>query len=238
MKEGTASRLVWASWSLTVLLLVAGAALLYLNSAMLGAGSLYDLTTLFTAALGYSTTGAVIVARRPRERVGRLLAAAGLLAALAISAQEYAVRTLITAPGSLPLGREVAALAGAAVLLTPVVALLVLVFPTGAPPSPRWRPVAWLIFAGAGMLLAGVLFGRDRTVGGVFRNIELPKRSPLPVLGPNVAYVGLLVVLIGGPRRGVGDRALPAGRRTGAPAAQVAGLRCRGEPRHAGVVDD
>jgi len=53
----------------------------------------------------YPTVGAVIVARRPRNPVGWLCCAVGLLLGPAFFGQDYAWYALIHNPGSLPGGR-------------------------------------------------------------------------------------------------------------------------------------
>jgi hypothetical protein len=94
-----------------------------------------------------STMGALIVARRPANRIGWSFVAAGLGLALQGFATQYAIYALLTNPGALP---GAAWLAWISTWLTiPAIysafAALLLVFPTGRLLSARWRPVAWMV---------------------------------------------------------------------------------------------
>jgi hypothetical protein len=93
----------------------------------------------------YPTVGAVIVARQPRNRIGWLCCAFGLLVGPAAFAQDYAWYTLIHRPGALPGGLAMGWLGSwpwyPAIMLGLI--FLPLLFPNGRLASPRWRPVAW-----------------------------------------------------------------------------------------------
>jgi hypothetical protein len=92
----------------------------------------------------YPTVGAVIVARRPRNPVGWLCCAVGLLLGPAFLGQDYAWYTLVHEPGSLPGGQLMAWLGQWPWrIVLGLLALLLLVFPSGRLVSARWRPVAW-----------------------------------------------------------------------------------------------
>ncbi len=102
----------------------------------------------------YMAVGAVVVARRPENPVGWLFSAVGLLTATGWLAQEYAEYAYVTSPGSLPTGIVAAWYSGwywfplfASALVFPL-----LLFPTGRPPSARWKPVLWL----AGLVIAAI----------------------------------------------------------------------------------
>jgi hypothetical protein len=95
---------------------------------------------------GFAVVGLVLALRRPRHAIGWLFIAMGLVAAVAAFAFEYAAYAYATAPGSLPAAAWLAWVAYWTWLLNvPALAALLLLFPDGRLPSPRWRVVPWLL---------------------------------------------------------------------------------------------
>ena len=139
-----ATAVAWALTALTALLLVLAVMLLALNRDL----GIRALTPHLILVPGFAVVGLVLAVRRPGHPVGWLFVAMGLVAAVHSFAFEYAARALVTAPGSLPAGSWLAWLAyWSFVLNLPALALLLLWFPDGHLPSPRWRPVPWLLGA-------------------------------------------------------------------------------------------
>lgn len=101
----------------------------------------------------FIATGAIIVSRDPGNRVGWAFVASGFLQILYSFTTEYAAHALIAPAGQLPFA-DVAAWGhyNLGVIGTTVVPFMLLWFPTGRPPSRRWRPVEWLAWACAGAL--------------------------------------------------------------------------------------
>jgi len=115
---------------------------------------------LVVAALAFSTVGALVASRQRKNPIGWLLLGVGILYATELFAGNYSVYTLATNPGTLP-GRGVSAwltswvwIAGGSLIL-----FVFLFFPDGRLPSPRWRPVAWLVLIGAALAAAPFAFG-------------------------------------------------------------------------------
>jgi hypothetical protein len=106
--------------------------------------------------LPFSIMGALIASRRPRNPIGWLCLAVGILWMLNNIATSYMLIGLRVAdPGSVPYPVAVGSLAG---WLGPTVGLLfgtflILLFPDGRLPSSRWRPVAWL----CGLVIASTI---------------------------------------------------------------------------------
>jgi signal transduction histidine kinase len=125
-------------------------------------------------ALGFSGLGALVVGRHPRNPIGLLFSLAGLTAALTALSREWAIRALLIDPGSLPAGEAMAWLTSWLWIGTIPLAgtVLVLLFPDGRLPSPRWRPALWLSVATLIGLLAGVAFSRGDLV--VFETLDNP----------------------------------------------------------------
>jgi uncharacterized membrane-anchored protein YitT (DUF2179 family) len=101
---------------------------------------------LLLAFGAFMLMGALIVAHRPRNTIGWVFSAIGLLAATGGLAQEYAHYAYVTRPGSLP-GAIVAAWYAAWWWWPTITLALVfplLLFPTGRVLSPRWRSAVWL----------------------------------------------------------------------------------------------
>jgi hypothetical protein len=93
----------------------------------------------------WTLTGAVIAARQPRNAIGWIFAAAGLVFTSGVVAEDLALlayREGTSVPGA------VYAAWYAEWFWVPALALLLvfplLLFPAGRPPSPRWRPALWL----------------------------------------------------------------------------------------------
>jgi hypothetical protein len=147
----------WVAWALLAAWTASVVALLLLSVANgnFQRQALADSVGLLLAFAAFMVVGALIVAHRPGNAVGWVFSAIGLLAVTGALAEEYAGYGAVTRPGSLPGGVLAGWYAGWA--WYPTVALVVvytpLLFPDGRPPSPRWRPVAWLAGAGAAALV-------------------------------------------------------------------------------------
>ena len=124
-------------------MLLVGTAALWLSGTLIPSIGLVFVSTVFGGV------GAALVARRPGNAIGWLCLALGLTGTSALAAQAYGTRAVITAPGTLPGGVFATWLAGWVGTPTYVILtmFLPLLFPTGRPPSPRWRPILWASFA-------------------------------------------------------------------------------------------
>ena len=69
-----------------------------------------------------------------------------------------------------------------------------LLFPTGKLPSRRWRPVAWLIGAAAGMAIAGFVLGSPESMG--MTGVNPLESEALTPLGDLVTWVGLALLMV------------------------------------------
>jgi len=120
-------------------------------------------------ALSFSAVGAVVAPRfPPRNPIGWLFCSIGLLAAMLLFSGEYASYSLLARPGALPGGETFAWISSW--LWVPHVGLfafLALLFPDGRPPTPRWRPLVWLVGAAvaAGTVAAALSPG---PIGGLW----------------------------------------------------------------------
>jgi hypothetical protein len=147
-------RMSWLLAGLTVLALAAALILLALNVSELDPAVLVFEVILAAAVLLYTGTGRLITRRVPGNAIGWLLALIGLFLAGEILTEQYALYGLVSAPGALPAVKVtgwfsviLAALAIFALLF------LLLLFPDGRLPSPRWRPVRLAI----GVVLAATV---------------------------------------------------------------------------------
>jgi hypothetical protein len=139
------------------------------------------MVNLLVAALAFSTVGALIASRRRENPIGWLLLGTGILYAIEIFTGNYSVYALFTEPGSLP-GGVVAAWLTSWVWISggSLVLFVFLFFPDGRLPSPRWRPVAWLVLINAALSIAPYAFGP-----GVLRDFpeELPVVNSVGIEG-------------------------------------------------------
>jgi hypothetical protein len=113
--------------------------------------------------------GAVILSRHPRHAVGWVFLLLGFGLGLASASGAYAELALVEHPGELPAGEAAAWLSSW--LFIPVIyglpIVLLLVFPTGRLPSPRWRPVAWYVGGVLVFATAATAFKPDEIEPGI-----------------------------------------------------------------------
>ena len=164
MREGSAKRLAWAAWLVVMALLAASFVLLGVSRKPPDDPFLLAVSPLLT--VGYATGGAVIVSRKPNNAIGWLLVAVAFGFALASTAEQYALNGLRASPGSLPGARYAPLVSNLGLILAMgPLPLVVLLFPSGTVPSPRWRPVAWALLGTLSMgLIGGTL--TPQKVGG------------------------------------------------------------------------
>jgi hypothetical protein len=174
----TATRIAWSSWTASMALGLASVALLVMSRTTpippgavpraVGAGWGLLLLVIF------ATMGALIVARQPANLIGWSFVAAGLGLALQAFGGQYAIYALLTDPGSLPGGTWLAWVPSWLTIPASysAVAALLLLFPNGRLPSPRWRPVAWMVAA----WIVGVAVGNFGASPESYLGVEAPVR--------------------------------------------------------------
>jgi hypothetical protein len=141
--------LAWCMCAAALVLTGLGLLILITSRSRTGA-PVYDYWLVNTViAIGFSTVGAVITPRLPRQNcVGWLFCTIGLVGGVRLFVAEYAIVTLLAEPGTLPStlpGGETLAWISSWVwvLHLGLFVFLALLFPDGRPPSSRWRPLVW-----------------------------------------------------------------------------------------------
>jgi len=157
----------WLAWSLAGLSLTMAAASVALYIAT---GSMQPPSNWGTAGasgvliyvlpfLAFPLVGALIASNRPKNPIGWICLAIGIIWMIVPISTSYGVYGLVVRPGSVPFPAAIGSLAEW--IWVPAVGLvgiyLILLFPDGRLPSRRWRPVAWL--SGAVIILVSAGFG-------------------------------------------------------------------------------
>lgn len=114
--------------------------------------------------VAFAGLGALLASRRPRNPIGWILLASPLFLAYTGFARDWYLHTYYVDPGSLPQPAMVvwAANWGWVPGFTPLLTLLLVLFPEGRPPSRRWRPVVWLGGLAIAVLVLGYAFAPGR----------------------------------------------------------------------------
>ena len=148
--DRTLRRTAWAVWWLQVAAVAIGLPIdLSANqgdNSSWGSGGDLAEAALYLVVLVFPLTGLLILIRQPRNTIGWVLQGVGLTWGGGVAIDAYASYGLVLEPGSLPRADIAAALNEGT--WAPFIGLmgtfLILLFPDGHLPSPRWRPVAWL----------------------------------------------------------------------------------------------
>jgi len=133
--------------------------------------------------LALPLVGIVIARRQPDNRIAWILLAIGVVVGVGAVAQPYVTYGLQRDPGSLPAADVVAAVNGS--LWVPAIGLtgtfLILLFPDGRLPSPRWRPVAWASGGVMALLVVAFVFspGTLEQASNVRNPLGIPGLEPL-----------------------------------------------------------
>ena len=153
VSDGAARRLAWAALVLSVIGVLTG---IGLEAGLLQRTSVFGMLGKLTF-LAFAVAGMLIARRQPRNRIAWILLAVGAAVGVGEASEPYAEYGLNHGAG-LPAAAYVAAISGG--LWVPAIGLLgtllVLLFPDGRLPSPRWRPLARL--SGATIALVYLMF--------------------------------------------------------------------------------
>jgi hypothetical protein len=145
MSRRTATWLAWSLCALSLALTALSLLLLAFNRSDPNT-HIYEYWQVDTLVpVSFSIIGAIVASRLPANPVGWLFCAAACVAAVDHFSAEYALYALLAQPTSLPAGEALAWLASWAwILYAGCIALSLLLFPNGRPPSRRWKWLAWL----------------------------------------------------------------------------------------------
>ncbi len=177
---------VLAAWTCVALAVAAGAVVLWARAADPDPARALDPAVVLLVAVPALAAG-VAVARVPSSRwLGPLVGALGL------SAAWDAAWTAWADAGPDLAGSSWAALAFATewVWVFAIAALLLLLFPDGRVPGPRWRPVLWAAVAGPLLIVAGAVL-RERPLEDPYAALPRPGPDGLDGLGRACSLVGL-----------------------------------------------
>ena len=193
---------VWparAVWAITAVLVVANAVLIFVAFADLHPGDRFYNSLADVGGLLFASMGLLIVVRA-RNVIGWILMGTGVIVLLVTLGEVYPAVGLRTHPGSLPAPDVVAAILQPLFpLLMVSIAVMLLVYPVGAPPSPRWRPVLWVAIAGAAMSYLGLAVVKESVtpVGGLSFPNPLATPSLHGAVSTALVVVAWVTVLAG-----------------------------------------
>ncbi len=157
--------------ALSVGLLLGGLPLAYLARHATTAG-LWTFPDVFEELtfVAVPVAGFVLASRRPANKIGWIILAAGLLLGLGFFSSRYAGYGLLAAPAGLMPGGRAAQWLVNWIWIVPAGALafVLLLFPTGRLPSRRWRPAAWFVAAVYALEAVGFVMRASRVWGDPF----------------------------------------------------------------------
>ncbi|HSL10746.1 MAG TPA: histidine kinase [Actinomycetota bacterium] len=145
---------------------------------------------MFILAFGmFGVVGALILSRDGRNLIGILLLYGSSSTAVAFCAGVLTTARILDGhAGALTAAVALVGSVGWLFGIVPVLLLLLLLFPDGHLPSPRWRPVVWFIAAVGASVLLSTLFGAP-TLSGSNEAISMPNPWYSPTIERSVGWV-------------------------------------------------
>ena len=193
--ESVRSRTPWVLFAVLMTILAATVGLVIANGGVGEDAWFVPLAVMMI--LGYSTVGAIVASRNPRNPIGWLMIGIGGAFVIGGFFDEYATFAYLTHPGEIPGGLVAVWIinwiyAGMMTFLP----LLGLLFPTGHVPGPRWRflvpvTIAFGVLAAVSSILSPSLIA-DAPVP--VRNPTGIEGFPVDALG-EFAWIGLLLAI-------------------------------------------
>lgn len=186
-------------WAVTAVLVVANAVLIVVAFPDLHPGDRFYNSLSDVGGLLFASIGLLIVVRA-RNVIGWILMGTGVIIQLVTFGEVYPTVGLRTHPGSLPAPDLVSAILQPLFpLLMVSIAVMLLVYPVGTPPSPRWRPVLWVAIAGAAVSYLGLAVLRESVtpIGGLSFPNPLAIRSLHGAISTALVVVAWVTVLAG-----------------------------------------
>src|SRR5215207_7680676 len=191
MSTRTASWLAWSLWVLSIALTALALLLLALILSHPHTHTFDDWLASTLNAVFYSSVGAIVASRRPENLVGWLLCLWALSESISHFSAQYAIYALLARPDSLPAGEAFAWVSSWLVFITIGFSVLsILLFPTGRPPSRRWRWLTWLTVA---FILVGAVSGAFSS--GPVEGLG-PIRNPLGIEGFSNFFNSILLNMV------------------------------------------
>ena len=160
------------------LILVVPTLLLTIRNGSLSEDALFIPLAIVMMA-GWTTVGALLASRNPKNPIGWLMMTFGLGFLLSGLLEELSTYTFQTDPGALPFDTLWPWIASwiFIVILTPV-PLLLLLYPTGGVPSARWRPVLWAVLGASTLGILTTIVRAERIYAGDLRILPNPTAVP------------------------------------------------------------
>ena len=146
---------LWLAVTLGALLVVEAVWLGTLNGTF--SGDPFTLLIVLSVTT-YMITGAILAVRVPHNPIGWLFLVIALGLLFGGGTAEYATYALHTKPGALPAGDWAAWINNWTFVIAGLIPIVLILFPTGRPPSRRWRWVVWAIIATLVVLVVSTMF--------------------------------------------------------------------------------
>ena len=151
-----------------------------------------SVVAILITLLPFSVVGTIVASRKPRNAIGWLFCGVGVTLGLNSFAGDFAEFWLASGFGKSSLGETAAWFSSWLwfLLIFVPMSLLLLLFPDGRLPSPRWRPVAWGVALGT----AGGVVGNALKAGPL---VDFPQiANPYGVDSPVVGMVGVAGTIV------------------------------------------